>query len=265
MEAINYKLDVFEGPLDLLLHLISKHKLNINDIPIFELVEQYTNYVRLMEEADMEIASDFLEMAARLVYIKTVSLLPKQEQAEELKRELTGELIEYRDCKMMAQKIAENADGFDYFYRQTMKIETSKKYERIHEKNELLYSYITAIGRTKNKLPPPIEAFTEIVSKKIVSVASRVGNIVTKLKKGTKRKFLDFFTDAKSSSEMVATFLAMLELIKANKIKVEGEQETMQVVRVESDDEMFSYNFTEFDEENEENQILNSEKESNNE
>ena len=76
MEKIQYKLDVFEGPMDLLLHLISKHKLNINDIPILELVEQYTEYVRQMEEADMEIASDFLEMAARLVYIKSVALLP---------------------------------------------------------------------------------------------------------------------------------------------------------------------------------------------
>ena len=88
MEKIQYKLDVFEGPMDLLLHLISKHKLNINDIPIFELVEQYTDYVRQMEEADMEIASDFLEMAARLVYIKSVALLPVHEEAEELKRHL---------------------------------------------------------------------------------------------------------------------------------------------------------------------------------
>ncbi len=248
MEAINYKLDVFEGPLDLLLHLISKHKLNINDIPIFELVEQYTNYVRQMEDANMEVASDFLEMAARLVYIKTVSLLPKHEEADELKRELTGELIEYRDCKIMAGKISETANGFDYFYRETMKIETSKKYERLHEKNDLLLSYITAIGRSKNKLPPPIEAFTAIVSKKIVSVASRVGNIFSKLKIGAKRKFLDFFTDAKSSSEMVATFLAMLELIKANKIKVEGEDENIEVIRVDNSDEAPAFVASEFSE-----------------
>ena len=93
MEQINYKLEVFEGPMDLLLSLISKHKLDIYDIPIMELVEQYTDYVRQMQEADMDVASEFLEMAARLVYIKTVSLLPKSEEAEELKRELTGELL----------------------------------------------------------------------------------------------------------------------------------------------------------------------------
>ena len=109
MEKIQYKLEVFEGPMDLLLHLISVHKLNIYDIPIFELVEQYTDYVRQMQEADMDVASEFIEMAARLIYIKTVSLLPVYEEAKQLKEELTGELLEYRDCKLMAQKLAQLA------------------------------------------------------------------------------------------------------------------------------------------------------------
>ena len=110
MEQINYKLEVFEGPMDLLLHLISKHKLNINDIPIVELVNQYLDYVRQMKNADFDVAGDFLEMAARLIYIKTVSLLPRQEEAEQLKKELTGELIEYRDCKIMAEKLSRSRD-----------------------------------------------------------------------------------------------------------------------------------------------------------
>lgn len=247
MQAIQYKLDVFEGPMDLLLHLISKHKLNINDIPIFKLVEQYTAYVRQMEEADMEVASEFLEMAARLVYIKTVSLLPVHEEADELKKELSGELIEYQTCKAMAEKISENADGFDYFFRQTMKIETSKKYERRHESKEILLSYLEAVGRSKRKLPPPIEAFTAIVSKKIVSVASMVSGIFLKFKKGTARKFSEFFKDAKSSSEMVATFLAMLELIKANKIKVDDDNENPTVTKVDAFAEDEDYVITEFD------------------
>lgn len=247
MQTIQYKLDVFEGPMDLLLHLISKHKLNINEIEIFELVEQYTAYVRQMEEADMEIASEFLEMAARLVYIKSVSLLPVHEEADELKKELSGELIEYRDCKRMAAKIGENADGFDYFYRQTMKIETDKKYDRRHESSELLLSYLEAVGKSKRKLPPPIEAFTAIVSKKIVSVASMVSGIFAKFKHGTARKFNDFFKGAKSSSEMVATFLAMLELIKANKIKVDDDVENPSVIKVDENDDGLDYIVTEFD------------------
>lgn len=231
MEKFQYKLDVFEGPMDLLLHLINKHKLNINDIPIFQLVEQYIEYVRLMEKADMEIASEFLEMAARLVYIKSVSLLPVHEEAQELKRELTGELIEYRDCKLMAEKIAAQSDGFDHFCRETMEIEKNSKYERVHETEDLLRFYLSAIGRGKRKLPPPFEAFTAIVTKKIVSVGSRINGIFLKLRGNSSKKFQSFFTDAKSRSEMVATFLAMLELIKANKIQVSDESSNPEVIQ----------------------------------
>jgi segregation and condensation protein A len=185
-------------------------------------------------------------MAARLVYIKSVSLLPVYEEAEQLKKELTGELIEYRDCKIMAGKIAQTANGFDYFYRETMKIESSKKYERLHESDDLFRSYIAAIGKGKRKLPPPIEAFTAIVSKKIVSVSSRVSGIVTKLRKGAKRQFGEFFSDASSRSEMVATFLAMLELIKANKIKAWGSGDKVIVEQCEEVEGDISYIISEF-------------------
>ena len=185
MEKISYKLDVFEGPMDLLLHLISKHKLNINDIPIFELVEQYTSYVRQMQEADMDVASEFLEMAARLVYIKTVSLLPVYEEAEQLKKELTGELLEYRDCKIMAGKLSEQAKGFDFYWREPEEIEQDHTYTRIHEPEELFKAYIAAVGRGKRKLPPPIDVFKAIVAKKIVSVGSKISVIFSKLRDST--------------------------------------------------------------------------------
>lgn len=249
MEVIQYKLDVFEGPMDLLLHLINKHKLNINDIPIFTLVEQYIDYVRKMEEADMEIASDFLDMAARLVYIKTVSLLPVYDEAEQLKKELTGEIIEYRDCKILAGEIAKTADGFDYFYRSTMKIETDKKYERLHESNELFSHYLSAVGRGKRKLPPPIEAFTAIVSKKIVSVSSMVSGIFSKLKKTRKSRFNEFFRGASSRSEMVATFLAMLELIKADKLKAWGSGENVEIEKTDDNELDFALTDSEFERE----------------
>ena len=82
MEKLSYKLEVFEGPMDLLLHLISKHKLNIYDIPVAELLEQYLAHTDAMREADMDVQSEFLEMASRLLYIKTVSLLPKHDEIE---------------------------------------------------------------------------------------------------------------------------------------------------------------------------------------
>lgn len=222
MQQINYKLEVFEGPMDLLLHLIAKHKLNINDIPIVELVNQYLDYVRQMENADFEIAGDFLEMAARLIYIKTVSLLPRHEEAEQLKKELTGELIEYRDCKLMAKKLSERTDGFNRFVRQPQKGYVNYNYERFHEGEELLNAYISAAGRAQRKLPPPIDSFRQIVARKFVNVATKIGSVMGKLKKRGKVRFLKLFGDAKSKSDIVATFLAVLELAKTKQITIEG-------------------------------------------
>ena len=229
MEAISYKLEVFEGPMDLLLHLISKHKIDINDIPILQLVEQYLEYIRAMEISDMNIASEFVEMAARLVYIKTVSLLPvHEEEAQNLKEELQGELLEYQDCKTMAKKLSEQVD-LDHLSRQPQKIPPDMKYKRLHEPIEIFRAYLSAVGRGKRNLPPPIEAFTAIVAHKIVPIASRVKYIMTKLFKQKKQKFNDFFITSQSRSEMVATFLALLSLTKDKKITVTGEGEDMEI------------------------------------
>ena len=138
MSELSFRLEVFEGPLDLLLHLISKHKLNINDIPIMTLVEQYLAYISDMAEQDMEIAGEFLEMAARLIYIKTVSLLPRKEEAETLKKELEGRLIEYSLCKAAAVLMREKYLGDAYSVRKPMKIETDSTYSRHHDPEEHL-------------------------------------------------------------------------------------------------------------------------------
>jgi segregation and condensation protein A len=236
MDKISYKIDVFEGPMDLLLHLISKHKLNIYDIPIVTLVEQYVEYVRQMQEEDMYVASEFLEMAARLVYLKSVSLLPVYTEAEELKNELQGELIEYRDMKLMAEKLSENTDGFSCYIRKQEKIEVDQTYKRLHEIGELFNAYISAAGKKLNQLPPPIEAFREIVVKKVVSVSSKISKIFSKLSsKSKKTNWKSLFTDAESRSDMVATFLAVLELTKSKKVQVVGDGEDAQVELINSD------------------------------
>lgn len=230
MEKISYKLEVFEGPMDLLLHLISKHKLNIYDIPIVTLVEQYIDYVRRMQEEDLYVASDFLEIAARLVYLKSVSLLPVYTEAQELKEELQGELIEYRDMKLMAEKLSENTDGFNSFVREQEKIDIDQTYKRLHDPQELFAAYVSAAGRKMRQMPPPIEAFREIVVKKVVSVGSRISKIFSKFsKRGTKTKFNTLFDDAQSRSEIVATFLALLELTKSKKLKVLGDGDETQI------------------------------------
>ena len=227
-----YKIEVFEGPMDLLLHLISKHKLNINDIPIVELVNQYLDYVRQMEEADFDVAGDFLEMAARLIYIKTVSLLPRHEEAEELKRELTGELIEYRDCKIMAEKLSHQTDGFNRYVRQPQGGMVNYDYERFHEGEELLNAYINVAGKAQRRLPPPIDSFKVIVARKFVNVASKVLTVMRKLWSGKKVEFMSLFDGAQSKSDLVATFLAVLELAKTKRITIEGSMQnpTVQIV-----------------------------------
>ena len=222
MEKPLYKTEVFEGPLDLLLFLISKHKLNINDIPILELVEQYTAYVRSMQEADLEVASEFLEMAARLVYIKTVSLLPVQTEAEQLKKELSGELIEYRACKAAAKLLSESTEGFNLFTRNQAVIKWDQTYSRLHEPEDILRAYINAAGKNLRRMPPPIEAFRKIVSTKIIAVGEKISELTERLKRGGKFSFRKYLAFSESRSELVAKFLAVLELCKMKKITING-------------------------------------------
>ena len=224
MEQISYKLEVFEGPMDLLLHLITKHKLDIYDIPILQLVDQYTDYVRRMQDEDMEVASEFLEMAARLVYIKTVSLLPVYEEAEDLKKELQAELLEYRDCKILAGKLSQMTGGFDYGVRAfPEEVDPDMSYKRLHEPDELLRAYSVAAGKKLRRMPPPFESFKAIVAKKIVSVGSKIDSIVTSLKHKRKRKLMDIYREAKTRSDLIAAFLAVLELAKNKTIYITGD------------------------------------------
>ena len=170
MEKISYKLDVFEGPLDLLLHLIEKNKLNIYDILISELLDQYMEQINLMQQLDLDIAGEFLSMASRLIQIKSAMLLPKYEEAEDMRRELSGQLIEYRKCKRVAAMLSQRI-SFDSFCREPTKIKADMKYRRIHEPDCLIPAYLAAAGRGKAKIPPSKEAFEGIVARRIVSVS----------------------------------------------------------------------------------------------
>lgn len=217
--SLSYKLDCFEGPLDLLLTLISRNKLNIYDIPIAELLEQYMAQIDAMREADMDIASEFLEMASRLLYMKTVSLLPRSDEAEVLKQELTGELIEYKICREMAEKLSHMTDGFATHVRKPSPIDFDNTYEIVHDSDVLYSAYMSAAGRGMRKMPPPVTAFTRIVAKKMVAVSTKIVFVMRRLVRG-KQTMSSLFAGAKSRSELVATFLAVLELCKANRIAV---------------------------------------------
>lgn len=220
MQQLSFKLELFEGPLELMLHLISKHKLNINDISIQDLLVQYIAYIEDMQAADLEVASEFLAMAARLVYIKTVSLLPRNEEAEELKKELEGQLLEYHLAKIIAGQMAELYKGGMIFTREQQQVLIDKTYKRTHDVNELLEAYSLSLGKGKRKLPPPRAAFSDIVSKRMVSVESRIVFLLKKLYSSGRVQYTEFFYSSERS-ELVATFLAMLELIKSNRIVID--------------------------------------------
>lgn len=237
MEKLSYKLEVFEGPLDLLLSLISKNKLNIYDIPIAELLDQYMEQIRLMKEENMDVASEFLEMAARLVHIKSVSLLPKREnEEEELKRELTGQLIEYQLCKQIAVKMAAQV-SFDRIVRDTADIPADLTYKRKHDPQDLVRAYLNAIGRGKRFLPPPKERFTEIVARRFVSVSSQIVFVLKKLLKKREIGFNKLFEGKTDSSERVAAFLAILELVKGKRVRVDGDADNSVVRLIDRRDE----------------------------
>lgn len=229
-EKIIYKLDEFEGPLDLLLQLISKHKLNIYDIKISELLEQYMKQIELMKENNINIESEFLEMAARLLYIKTVSLLPKNEEAEKLKEELSGQLIEYQECKKVANILFKNLN-LDFISRSPLEIETDSSYKKNHKVSELLLAYKNVIGKGNKKLPPKLSDFSKIISKKIVSVFSKVIFILKKLRKNKKADYDSLFPSDNSKSASVATFLALLELVKNKKIAISDDNKTVELLK----------------------------------
>ncbi len=221
--VLSYKLEGFEGPLDLLLQLIARNKLNIYDIPLLELIDQYLEQIKLLEEDEMEVGSEFLEMASRLLYIKTVSLLPKHEDVVKLKEELTGELLEYMVCQQMAKKLSLMQGGFDKFVRKPSEYDFDKTYELVHEKDLMYASYLSAVGRGKRKMPVNDAPFRKIVAKKIVAVSTKIVFVIRNLFKGGKKSLHSLYKTANSRSELVATFLAVLELCKANRVRIEGE------------------------------------------
>lgn len=228
MEKLSYKLSAFEGPLDLLLYLIVKNKLNICEIQISELLSQYTEQIKAMKEQNMDVASEFLEMAARLVYIKTVYLLPKHEEADELQRELTGQLLEYQECKRIAQLMTVSFN-FNSFVREPAELAFDQTYLRHHTSVEFLIAYQNAVGRGKRFIPPSPDAFSKIVTNKIVSVASKIIYVLRRLWKTDELKYAELFEQGQEKSELVATFLAVLELIKGKRLRIEGDSQDVTV------------------------------------
>ena len=228
-ETLSYKLDVFEGPLDLLLNLIAKNKLNIYDIPIAELLEQYMAQIHEMQAADMDVASEFLEMAARLVHIKSVSLLPKKEEEAALKQELTGQLLEYQQCKEAAMRLRERF-SLDSIVRAQEDIPADLTYKRHHKPQELLSAYLSMLGKKKPPEPQkPEDTISKLITRRVVSVASQIVFVLRSLWKKRHVSLKELFRGKNDPSERVAAFLAVLELVKDKRLRVDGDGEDCEI------------------------------------
>ncbi|MFZ7945111.1 MULTISPECIES: segregation/condensation protein A [Bacillaceae] len=228
------KIDAFEGPLDLLLHLINRLEIDIYDIPVAEITEQYFLYIKTMNELQLDVASEFLVMAATLLVIKSKMLLPKHEEVfdeadseltyeEDPREELVERLIEYRKYKEAAHDLKTMEEERGLMYTKPPSDLSDFAKEKQPEKAELnvsLYDMLAAFQKLlrRKKLQRPM---TTKIARQEISIEKRMTEIMVELKQLKGRKNFNELFPYPAKDHIVVTFLAILELIKRNVIDVE--------------------------------------------
>lgn len=213
------KLPIFEGPFDLLLHLIKKEKINIYDIPIAKITNQYLEYLSLMEVLDLEVASEFLVIAALLLSIKSKMLLPKptieteeEEKIEEDPRlELAKRLIEYKKYKEASSKLEQRLSFFHEIY--------TRPYELEKEEAELVECDLFELVKAFQKILKEKEGKIEILLDD-TSIEEKMEYLQKLLQTQEKICFFSLFKDTQKKMDVIVTFLALLELIRLKKVYV---------------------------------------------
>ena len=234
--AISYKLDKFEGPLDLLLHLIEKHKIDIYDIPIVEITQQYLDYVQQMEKEDLDVVSDFLVMAATLLDIKSKMLLPvevnEEGEEEDPRAELVARLLEYKLYKVMAVELQDREDAAErLLYKDPSIPKEVAKYEPPIDLDQLLGDLTLArlqrifqsvMKRQEEKIDPIRSKFGTI-KREPVSLEKRISSVLSYARQKRTFSFRQLLEAQTDKLEVVVTFLAILELMKIGKIHLTQE------------------------------------------
>jgi len=238
VESLDIKLQVFEGPLDLLLHLIDKNKINIYDIPIVSITEQYLQYLRSMQELNMDIMSEFLVMAATLIQIKAKMLLPKEEKEEEEeegdpREELVKRLLEYKMYQYAAEELKElQVDASKMLYKQPTIPKEVLAYEEPIDLKELVDGltltklheiFQSVMKRQKEKIDPIRSRFGKI-EKEEISVEEKMETIREQMRGLSRIRFRALLEVQASKVQVVVTFLAILELMKMGALNVRQEQ-----------------------------------------
>ena len=223
MEQLVFKIEIYEGPLDLLLSLIAKHKMDIKDIKISLIFEQYMAYVETMQRMDMEIAGEFITMASELMLIKSKMLLPKQEK--DPREELVRALMEYKTAKEAARWLSDREKDFaGRFEKDTDEIKPDKAIldpMDIHILSKALERMLLRMGeRREVKEENPIEKIHPIIKKQIVPVSVKIISILRFMHRRRTAHFEELFENAKSRSEIIAIFYATLELLKVGRLSL---------------------------------------------
>lgn len=223
MDSLTYRLDQFEGPLDLLLTLIHKNKVNIEDIPISLICDQYMEYIREAENMDMDVAAEFLVMASELMLIKSKMLLPRDEETEEdPRKQLADALQKYQQAKAATLVLSPMYAAFSgRMAKDTDEISVDKTFVADQDVESLclavrrIISYNAAMERAKSKEP-----FTPMISKPIVPVEVKIVGILDHIQKNKHASLGELLDDSVSLPDMIAIFIGVLELIKVNRITI---------------------------------------------
>lgn len=223
--------EVFEGPLDLLLALISKNKVSIYDIPIQLIFEQYMAYISKMEMFNMEIASSFIVMAAQLMVIKSRMLLPpKEDEEDDPRQELVDMLLEYQKAKEVALDLHDRELTYAGRFEKTAeKIQDEPEYSLSHNVQVLKEAYVRAYSRkfASEAFLPMEEPIDELITAtRQISVTEKIESVTQILKKVKRTTLESVFLSSETKHELVATFLALLELIKGRRVTVVYVKET---------------------------------------
>ena len=237
-------LEDFDGPLDLILSLLSKNKMEIKDIQISLILDQYLEWMNRRRELDLEVASEFVTMASQLVYIKTRMLLSIHDEEAISEMEQLIATLEahqrnenYGKIKAVAPLLDDRYRyGRDYLTKVPEPLQPDRTYRYVHEKEDLLRAMTAVLGRVDNKLPPPMAAFQGIVGREPYPVADKAGEILKRLVRFGVTRFRALFKGSRSRSEVVATFLAVLELCKARRVRLAGTEEDCTVTCTQAEE-----------------------------
>lgn len=230
VKSKNAEPEDFSGPLDVILLLLSKNKIEIRDIQISVILEQYLSYLDEMKRMDLEIASEFITMASHLVLIKTKMLLSEAEQQEGLSEmELLIQSLEQRQRQEIMEKLREpaaylegrNDIGRNTFTKNPEPLRRDTAYRYQHDRKDLVQALFQIQDRSKAKLPTPITAFQGIVGKEPYPVEKKAAELLKRLISKGKQRLKSLFRGNRSRSEVVATFLSLLELCKLRSVKIQ--------------------------------------------